>query len=253
MNDNFQEVLFCIPETYFVVVLETVSEKCLKVQYDRYVGYVKNSSIILATFTPIVKTLSNVTFDIKQSSGTQIWQYPTTQSDVCTTIGAGVKNIRYIASVQGVIPYGGQSDVWFYVQYIPDVNSTNVYEGYIYSENTTNLSPIVSNLEVNPEVISDEWKNDNILLISSTIKTIIIAIIAIPIILFFAIILYKTIKKFKKNTKYNQNTNEVSEVSIDEFTKQRNTKFIEKFKNLTLLKNKKIDPHFVHFDDDELL
>lgn len=254
MNLEFNNVYFQIPESYFIVVLETISETCLKVQYGKYIGFIDATKVEIAKFVPVVKTLENVTFDIKENVGTKIWQYPTTSSNVFTTLSAGTKNIVYIASVSGQIPTGGKSDVWFYVYYTPSFDSTNVYEGYVYSENTTNLSEIVFNNETNPVIISEEMDgNENLIFISTTIKTIVIAVIFIPIILFFAVILFNLIKKLKKNTKYSKNNLKKDSDDIEDFSKQQNIKSIEKYKNLRLVKNKTVSPDFDNFEDDELL
>lgn len=247
MNDVYSNILFVIPESYFVVILESVSDDCFKVQYDRFVGYVKSSTIEIATFVPIVKTLNDITFDIKSTAGTQIWSEPTTKSDIKTTISAGTKNIKYIAYSFGSVPSDGESNIWYYVYYTPNENSTNVFEGYIYSENTTNLSEIVLNLECNPEKISDEVESENLIYISSTIKTIVIAIIVIPIILFLLIILYKILKKIKKNTKYANFQNKFSEGNSECIDKGINAEKIDKFKSMTLVEN-----HEDEFDDDLL-
>ncbi|MBR2391685.1 MAG: hypothetical protein IKB06_04260 [Clostridia bacterium] len=206
LSSHIDNVYFVIPETYFVVVLEEFNE-CFKVQYDRYVGYVKKDKITKVSFVPIVKFLENVTVDIKSSAGTQVWNRPTTSGTVLTVIPAGTCAVKYIAVAHGEIPSGGNSDCWYYVLYTPSFNSTSVFEGYIYSENTINLSPIFSNIENDPEIIDNVKSNDKIIYLSSTVKTILIAVIAIPIILLFLIILYKLSKKFVKNTKYIQNTN----------------------------------------------
>ncbi len=253
MVDGFEDVYFQVPETYFVMIIESINDECYKVQYDKYVGYIKSSSVVVATFVPIVKTLENVKFDIKNSSGTQIWQAPTTNSSICTTISAGVRNITYIASAVGAVPSGGKSNVWYYVHYTPSQNSTNVYEGYIYSENTTNLSEIVANLESNPVDITKEQNTENLVFISSTIKTIILVVILVPIILFFAIILYKIVKKYKKTTIKAKNNNIFQNENYDDFAKNENIKSLEKFKNLKLVKNKHLEPNYNNFNDDELL
>ena len=201
LDDKIENVIFTIPESYFVFVLENVSTDVLKVQYGRFVGYVKSSKVVLSTFVPIVKTLDDVTCDIKQTSGTQIWNTPSASGLVLTTVSADTKGLKYIASCVGVVPTGGQSDVWFYVCYTPEFNSTYVYEGYVYSENITNISPIVFNLESNPEVlIANNDENNKTILISSSLKTILIVLIAVPIILLILIILYKLTKKISKNT-----------------------------------------------------
>lgn len=254
MSEKFEDVYFQIPETYFMIVLDMVNDECFKVQYDKYIGYVDSSTIMVATFIPILKTLDNITFDIKSTSGTQIWQYPTTKSNICTTISAGTKNVAYIAYAYGAVPNGGESNIWYYVYYTPDSNSTNVYEGYVYSENTTNLTEIVANTETNPEVISNENKlDDKLIYISSTIKTIVVAIVVVPIILFFAIILYKLTQKFKKSTKYNNNLHSKSfENSAENPTGLSGDNF-EKFKSMKLVKHKKVNANFVDMNDDELL
>jgi len=199
LKNEISNIYFIIPETYFVIVLDKISDECYKVQYDKFIGYIKASTAIIATFIPIIKTLENITVDIKDSSGTQVWSQPNTNSNILTTISAGFKNIKYIASCYGTIPSGGESNLWYYVNYTPSANSTNVYEGYIYSENTINLSEIIANAEVNPEVISND-NIGNILYLSSSLKTVIIAIITIPIIIFLLIILYKSSKKIKDFT-----------------------------------------------------
>lgn len=253
MTGGYENVLFQIPETYFVIILETVNDNCFKVQYDKYIGYVDSSTVTVATFIPILKTLTNITFDIKSTSGTQIWQYPTPKSNICTTVSAGTKNITYIAYTYGTVPTGGESNIWYYVYYTPDSNSTNVYEGYIYSENTTNLSEIVANTETNPEVIENEKGSDKLIFISSTLKTIVITIVAVPIILFFAIILYKIIKKIKNNTKYAKNQNKAEMDFSEENDKNQNTEQMEKYKNMRLLKSKNPSADFDEFGDDDLL
>ena len=202
MSNELENIYFIIPETYFVVVLESISDVCLKVQYNKYIGYVNITTVTIATFIPIVKTLDNIKCDIKGTSGTQIWTAPSSsEGKILTTILAGTTGINYIASMYGNIPSGGESNLWYYISYTPDSNSTNVYEGYIYSENVTNLTEIVANTETNPEVINppDNKEINDTIYVSSTVKTIIIAIIAIPIILLFAILLYKVVKRFKEN------------------------------------------------------
>jgi hypothetical protein len=253
MNNDYNDILFIVPETYFVLILDVIDEdKCYMVQYDKYIGYVSPKFVEIATFNPIVKTLENITFDIRSNVGTQIWSAPSTKSDIYTTLSAGTKSVKYIASVEGMIPIGCESNIWYYVLYTPNDNSTNVYEGYIYSENTINLSEIISNNETNPEVISNNVFDDDLIYISSTIKTIVVAIIAIPIILFIAIILYKLVKKIRKTTKYDKNINLLNDQEVDENLKNKNANMVNKFKSMLRLKNDKNHSN-LDIQDDELL
>lgn len=208
MKDNYDDVYFFIPESYFVVVLKIVNENCIKVQYDKFIGYVKSKFVNFVNIIPIDKTLENVKLDIKETSGTQIWNRPTTSGLVLTTIPAGFKEINYISYTVGDIPYGGESNIWYYVNYTPFENSTNVYEGYIYSENTTNLDEIILNVETDPDIQQvNVNENNNSLNLNATLKTIIVALISIPIILFIVVILYKIVKKLQDNTNKRINRN----------------------------------------------
>lgn len=200
LTENIDNIYFVIPETYFVTIIETVSDKAYKVQYGNYIGYISIMNAEIATFIPIVKYLEGVTLDIKDSSGTQIWSKPTTTSNVLTTIPAGTKKINYIATAFGAVPSGGQSNKWYYVNFTPEYSATSVYEGYVYSENITNLTEIIANTECNPEIIFGTNLKDIALYISSPIKAVIIAIIAVPIILFFLIIIYKISRAFRESS-----------------------------------------------------
>ena len=208
--ENIDNVIFIIPETYFVSIIETVSESAYKVQYGNYIGYISILTVEIATFTPNEKTLEGVTLDIKENSGTQIWSKPSSTSSILTTIQAGTQNISYIAKVYGAIPSGGKSNVWYYVSYTPEFSSTSVYEGYVYSENVTNLKEIPQNTEYNPETLNEKDQNDFSLYISSPIKALIVAIIAIPIIVFFLIIIYKITKLIREKSSKMRQSNESS-------------------------------------------
>lgn len=218
LSQAYGNVYFIIPETYFVIVLDIddSSDKIMKVQYDRFVGYVDSSTVTVATFIPKVKTLTGVTVDIKDTSGTQIWSEPSTKSVEQYTLDRNTKNIEYIGSVYGEIPSGGDNNLWYYVSYTPPTNKTNVYTGYIYSENAINLSEIIPNTETNPDTNSSDMVGNDVIYIGSPIKTVIIALIAIPIILLIAIMLYKIVKYFreKRGTKYEREQFDTLETEI---------------------------------------
>ncbi|MBQ4541449.1 MAG: hypothetical protein IJA23_01210 [Clostridia bacterium] len=268
MKDSYDNVYFFVPESYFVVVLKFVNENCIKVQYDKFIGYVKSKFVKLVNIIPIDKTLDNVKLDIKETSGTQIWNMPTTAGMVLTTIPAGFKEINYISYVVGDIPYGGESNIWYYVTYTPFENSTNVYEGYIYSENATNLDDIIFNVETDPEIqqVSVNENNDSLNL-NATLKTIIVALISIPIILFIVVILYKIVKKMQENTnkrinhnnemieKYNNSNDMVVDNKNDNLRSKINDMKSQVFvKQNKDLKSKSKYPSFPFYDsDDDLL
>ncbi len=269
MSNELGEVYFVVPETYFVTVLEIVSDACMKVQYADYVGYVKSETVVVVTFVPIVKTLENIKFDIKETSGTQVWLAPSSSSKVLATIPAGKKDISYISFAYGNIPSGGESNIWYYVRYTPESSSTSVYEGYVYSENVTNVSEIVANAESNPEVIKVNDKTDGVIEISSSIRTLLIALIAVPVILLIAIILYKFVKNMHnfrhKELNFAENEFENSEPNEQHISQNMHNNNlrdrIKSLKNIRFVRknnSQKIDnfsyPTFPTYDsDDDLL
>ena len=264
LNESIDNIYFVVPETYFVTVIETVSDTCMKVQYGNYTGFVKSSNLVIASFIPEIKELEGITFDIKETSGTQIWSKPSSSSKVLTTISAGVKNISYIAFAYGEVPSGGESNLWYYVTYTPANSSTNVYEGYVYSENVTNLSEIPVNIEANPETENFDNEKENVIVISSSIRTLLIALISIPVILFLAVILYKIVKKFRENTNkrlnfdedehesYAENENSVQhgmKKLKDQIVNLKNSTFVKKTRRITPSKNDY--PVFPYYDSDD--
>ena len=263
---NIENVYFIVPESYFVVVLDVVSETCCKVQYDKYVGYVKSDTLIFSTFIPVIKFLDGITCEVETSSGTQVWNRPSASGDVLSVISAGTDNVKYIASVYGTIPHGGESNLWYYVSYTPYYNSTNVYEGYVYSENISSVSHIPYNTETNPEIIESSSTSDEVIYISASMKTILTVLIAVPIILLILIILYKIVKKIQNNTnKTNFCNNKTSNEMMTEnegFDSNNSSALknkLNQMKGLFFVKKVKANnqdsnipyPNFINYDSDE--
>lgn len=196
-NEN-GEVLFIVPEGYFVAIVNAISESVLLVRYDKYLGYVSASSIKRVSFVPKQKTLTGVTLDIKSSSGTQIWSIPSTKGEQLYSIERGASGIKYIAKVYGELLPAGQSNLWYFVSYTPPESPTDVYTGYIYSQNVTNLGAIPPNTEADPEPVqTDGPAESGLIYLNSPIKTLIVTLVAVPIILLIAILLYRLVKHIR--------------------------------------------------------
>jgi hypothetical protein len=62
---EFDNVYFQIPESYFIVVLETISENCLKVQYGKYIGFVDSDDYVkLDMFEQLYNKIRETNSDI---------------------------------------------------------------------------------------------------------------------------------------------------------------------------------------------
>ncbi len=197
-DSSFRNVLFIVPETYFVTVLDQINSMICKVEYKNRIGYVSVDSISIVNFVPSVPTLENITFDIPDQVGTQIRVAPVAEdtSNILKVIPASTKSIQYIATIIGEIPTGGTSNIWYYCLYTPSADPTSVYEGYVYSGKTQNLSNIPKNTEAASEIPPDDANDEsNNIVINDLVKGVLIALICIPIVLIFILLVSSNRKK----------------------------------------------------------
>lgn len=273
-NMDFDNIYFYIPEGYFVKKINDISNSTIKVSYRDKIGYVRSKDIKLVSFNPIVKNLNNITFDIVDFSGTQIWRIPSTSNSVDIVykpIQAGTKNITYIASIDGEIPSGSTSSVWYYVEYSPLNDPTSIYEGYIHSEKTSNLTSIPENIE--DDIIIEETVNNTSTLfgLSTTTQTILISLISLPMLTIIVILILKSKRKEKliestlRTDMQIDNSNEIKhDTKLKSYTDVKNKKFSikDKFNNFMFEENTQIKPSNTNqfkfsklddIDDDDLL
>lgn len=257
MSNDINNIYFYIPPTYFVAILSNFNNEIYRVQYLNFTGFCYSSCLDKVSFTPTNPYLTNVSFSINSFSGTQVWSLPSdTKGIKFTTISANTTGIEYIASVNGDIPIGGNSNVWYYARFTPATNTTSVYEGYIYSEAVVNLSNIPSNLEVED---LPEQHSPNTITINGPLKIILIILICLPFIILFIVSLIKALNQInnkKKLTKETQTatTPMVSANNIN-FIKKPKTKLksIYEDKNPNVETLEVVFPEYDYIDDDDLL
>lgn len=203
----FGNVYFCVPESYFVTIIAEQNSSVFKVEYKGKIGYVSADSVVVATFIPVVPTLDDVTLEISAVSGTQLRSSPTAKnnSNVLRILPAGTKNLEYVSFICSEKPANGTSDVWFFVLFFPEDDPTAVFEGYVYSEKTCNLSQIPKNLESNPEIKSNISNVEKEISLNRNVKIVLLVLILIPIVLVFAIVAFRSNKILKKNKIENEN------------------------------------------------
>lgn len=200
-NHSFNNVYYILPESYFVVILDKINSLIYKAQYINQVGYISSEDVEIVDFIPTVQFLENITFDILENVGTQLRHLPTASANenIKVYLPAGTSNITYIASINGEIPTGGFSGIWYYCLYSPNNDPTSVYDGYVYSEKTRNLSTIPPNLEGEISINTKDDTYENKVSINKTIKSILIIFICLPIILVFVLLVLQN-KRNKKKT-----------------------------------------------------
>lgn len=271
-NSNYTNVFFIVPNGYFVMILNKINTIIFKVQYKNIIGYVASDSIKEVSFVPSNPVLNNVTFDTLNMVGTQIRKQPTADdvSNVIVIIPAGITGISYISYVNGSVPSGGSSDVWYYAQYQPLTDPTSVYEGYVYSEKVQNLSPISDNIEgIEPDNLSNNQTSDNYeqktMQVNTNVKIVLIILICLPVVLIFILLIVGN-----KRDKHN-NYNEQTDKKIDDISKNQSRKarrsvdnlkgktFKEKISSKLISQEVKTDknmpvfPTYEVIDDDDLL
>ena len=213
---SLDNIYFIIPEGYFVKKINDISATTLKVSYNNKVGYVLSERVRLVSILPTIKYLEGITFDITNTSGTQLWRIPSsidTLDILYKHVGAGTKNISYIASVNGEIPIGSSSSLWYYCSFSPESDPTSVYEGYIHSEKTTNLSFIPENTE--DDIINNSISSSNKTLfgLSNTMQTILIVAISIPLLAIIVVLLLNSRRREKLKLE-----NEITRASFSQDT-----------------------------------
>ena len=262
-NSNFSNVYFCVPKTYFVTILAEISSSVFKAEYKGKIGFVSADSVLVSSFIPIVPTLDDVYVDVSNYSGTQIRRTPTADNfeNVIVNVGAGTKRLEYVSFIESDKPVGGNSNVWFYVIYYPEFDSTAFYEGYVYSEKMTNLTSFLDNLENNPEIEKDETvKKNNV---DKNFKIILLVLILLPVVLVFVLVAFRSKNYIKIKDKDCENLNEnqsqkISRKSVDSLKGKHFVKKKNENENETEFETEisGISPRFPTYDivdDDDLL
>lgn len=253
MSDEIGDYYFYLPSTYFVSIINNISDEICQVQYSNFVGFVFSDFIKKVSFTPVEPELKNISFSIAQNAGTQVWTSPSdNKGNKLTTIPAGTTNIEYISSVSGDIPIGGTVSLWYYARYTPASNSTKVYEGYIYSEATINLTNIPNNLEV--EIEKDNNNLDTSISLETPLKIAMIVLICTPFLILIVASIIKATKHLKekkqlKNTEPNKPSGPTNTSYVRKHKIKQNSD--EKFEPIETIEV--AFPQYDYIDDDDLL
>ena len=185
-----------------------------------------NERVKSVSFLPDIKYLKGITFDITNLSGTQLWQIPVcddTKNIIYKHIPAGTKNITYIASINGQIPTGSTSSVWYYCEFSPEDDPTSVFSGYIHSEKTTNLSTIPENLEDEIKTDENPTIDSTIFNLSPTIQTLLIIGFTLPLLILIVVLILSSNRK----TKQKQISNDFEDKNNDTNIQKNNIKTFE--------------------------
>lgn len=138
-NENSQYILFSIPESYFVLLLNDENQEFYYACYDDIYGYVKKSDVVVMDGKPI-EPFASSQFRIFALEGMGLYSSPyMNNSNILTNIPYLADDLIYYGSIVGEsIP--GKSNVWYYCKY-------QGKQGYVYSVFCDNLD-ITTNNEI---------------------------------------------------------------------------------------------------------
>lgn len=188
-NENVENKLCLLAQTFFVKVLTNYNENFYKVQYSNLTGYVKKQEVQLVNEIPKTPYPSLQTITIKNNVSCYLRSTPKVKgaiSNIITIIPSGA-NVTYIGKIIGEEAIDLQGNIWYLVKYNDNL-------GYIYSFYSNTFLPTQTNNEVTTLKLSAPSTTLNPL--SNTTSIIIIVAILLPLVLIL-FLLYKPTAKFE--------------------------------------------------------
>ena len=180
-DDNSK--LFLLEESYFVKVTAVENNLFYKIQYLDFDGYVPKNKLQFVEEYPENPYLVGITFDIYDIANVCLRTSPKTiddDSNIICTIEKGTKNLLYYGKTSGEEAILGLGNIWYYCSF-EDTQKNIIYNGYIYSPLTRNLSSITGSKESLTYVnISNYVSVDSLLYLNLSTKNLLIIITAIP-------------------------------------------------------------------------
>lgn len=181
-------ILFSLPTTYFVKVLEKEINDYYKVEYMDKIGYVKSTDIRFVSGTPQKAYANKMSFRSFANGGLSLRTTPYSVGggvNLITTIPFLETNLLFYGESKGeeAIPYKG--DTWYYCKYY---SSDSVYEGYVYSIYCDMLSELTPNLETMEYIEAPSFESeanptapvDNLSKLDTSAQVAIIGLASIP-------------------------------------------------------------------------
>ncbi len=184
-------ILFEIPETYFVGLLSNYNSDFYKVMYRDLTGFVLKSSVTPVKETPKTPYLEGITFRVFSPGGTDLIANPTSKSPTVITTVEQNATLNYYGKSIGQENISGRGSMWYFG------TTTTGESGYIYKGLADQLSHIPLNTERTSTISSPfEDSNDylyNLVDISLGSKILIIILTTLPA----GLLVYLLLKPYK--------------------------------------------------------
>lgn len=195
--DDYTNVLFVLPKTYFVQLIDNAGNDFFKVKYKSFFGYVKKDKVQTVVGTPQTPYLDDLNFRVFADLSRDMRSCPSTKNGSANQIvyiPSLSRNLVYYGTISGESLIDGRTDVWYYCKYTAEQD----YYGYIYSDFCDELqTPLPSNTETLEYTTAPNFNisqsEQTALPLENKTTGIIIAILSIPACL-FVYLLFKSSK-----------------------------------------------------------
>ncbi len=203
--EDSSNVLFILPKTYFVQLLDEAGNDFFKVKYKQFYGYVKKDKVQTVATMPQTPFLDDLNFRVYAELSRDMRSNPTTKNESSSQlvyIPNLSRNLTYYGKIVGDQLIDGRTNIWYYCKYSADKD----YYGYIYSDFCDELAnPIPINSEemeytLAPDFAPKQPEQTSIPIENKT-TSIVIAILSIPACLFVYLIMRSSKIATGKRTK----------------------------------------------------
>lgn len=192
--DEYSNIYFSLPRTYFVELLENSNSEFYKVNYLNFSGYVKKEYVQTIVGKPNTPYLENQSFRVYSEQSRDMRSEPSTisgSSSQIIYIPLYSRNLTFYGTIEGERLVDGRTNIWYYCKYSADKD----YYGYVYSDFCDEFK--LSEIPLNNEQVSytsepSFGENNEIntsLPIENKTTAIVIAILTVPALIFVFMIL----------------------------------------------------------------
>ena len=144
--NDYTNILFTLPKTYFVQLLDNAGEDFFKVKYLTFYGYVKKEKVQTVVGTPQTPFLADINFRVYAELSRDMRTCPDTKAGVGSQVAYIPnlsRNLTYYGTSTGECLIEGRTNIWYYCKYSADKD----YFGYVYSDFCDEITPITLNTE----------------------------------------------------------------------------------------------------------
>ena len=145
LNNDYSNIYFTLPTSYFVKFISEENENFLRVQYIDFVGYVLSSDVTRVYSTPTTPYFTQ-NFTVYGTANPVVYSQPSTQSTYLGNIPFNAESVTCFGAINGETALENGGSTWYYCKYTSF--EQGIIIGYVYASLTTNLTEFVENTEI---------------------------------------------------------------------------------------------------------